>query len=125
MTDVAEVAPLSRMVQVAGVAAEHLPGRLEKYPGVRNQPRDRDARIVDPIFAAHQILRDQRPVGPRKHVVVQSVDLAERRAHLADSHQQSPRQRRERHVAFLEADTFFAEGDEEIGARVRIDDRLK
>ena len=51
--------------------------------------------VVDAVFAADQVVDDERPIGPRQHVVVQRVDLAERRAHLADLRQQAAGQRRE------------------------------
>src|SRR5205807_628830 len=48
VADVAQIASFVRMEQIlAGVAAEYLPGGLEKKPGVRNQPRQRDSRIVN------------------------------------------------------------------------------
>ena len=52
------------------------------------------------------------------------LTLPNARAHLADLHQQAARQRRERDEALLDAH-LFAEGEEEVGARVGIDDRLK
>ena len=72
-----------------------------------------------------QVVDDERAIGPRQHVGVQRVDLAERRAHLADLDQQVARQRGQRHEAFLELHAFLAEREEEIGARIRIDDRLE
>ena len=81
--------------------------------------------IVDPVFAADEVVDDERTIGPRQHVVVQAVHLAERRAHLADFRQEPARQRRERQESFLDADAFLAERDEEVGARIRIDDRLE
>ena len=79
----------------------------------------------DAVLAAHQVLRHQRPVRPRQHVIVQRVHLAERRAHLARLQLQAGGQRGERDVALFQIDAVLAEGDEEIGARVRIDNLLK
>ena len=56
---------------------------------------------------------------------MKAVHLAERRAHLADLRQQSAGQRRERQEPFFDADALLAERDEEIGARVGIDNRLE
>ena len=44
---------------------------------------------------------------------------------LPDLRQQTARERRERDEALLEIDALFAERDEEVGARVRIDDGLE
>ena len=125
MTDEAEIAARARLEDVARVAAEHLARRFEEGPRVRNQPRDRDAGVGDPFFSTKQVLGHQRPIGPRQHVRVQRVDLAERRPHLADAHQDAAGQRRKRDEALFEIDAFFAERDEEIGACVRIDDGLE
>ena len=81
--------------------------------------------VGDPLFAAEEVLRDERPIGPGQHVRVHRVDLAELRAHLAGLQQQAGRQRRERDVAFLHLQPLRARRQKEIGARVRIDDRLK
>ena len=131
MADVAQLAALRRLEQrraglvLAGGAVEHLAGRLEEDPRVRNQPRHRNARVVDAVFAADQVLRDQRAIRPRQDVIVERVDLAEGRAHLADLGQQAAGQLGEGDEPFLEVDAFLAERNEEIGARVRVDDRLE
>ena len=85
VSDVTQVAGLARLVQLAlgGIAAEDLAGRFEEDVADRNQPRHRHARIADAFFAANQVVDDERAIGPRQHVRVQRVDLAERRAHLA------------------------------------------
>src|SRR5689334_22506447 len=54
MPDVAQVAALARREQVPGIAAEHLTGRFEEEPRVRNQARHREPGIVDPVFAADE-----------------------------------------------------------------------
>src|SRR5204862_2873290 len=78
MADRADVASLNRFEHVAAVAAKHLAGGLEEYPSVGYEPRHRDAGVADAVFAAHQISGDERPIGPRQHVVMERVDLAER-----------------------------------------------
>ena len=125
MADVADVAAPRRFEEIGRIAPEHLTGRFEEDPRVRDQPRHRNPRIVDSVLAADEIARHQRTIGPRQHVVVQRVHLAEGRAHLADLGQQAARQFRERQKSFLEIDARFPERDEEIGARVRIDDGLE
>ena len=52
MTDVAQIAALARLEDIARIAAEHLPGRFEKDPRVGNQPRDRHAGVADALVAA-------------------------------------------------------------------------
>ena len=86
---------------------------------------ERKPRVVDSILAADQVLRYQRPVGPGQHVIVQRVHLAEGRAHLADLQMQSGGQGGERKIAFFQIHAVFAEADEEVGARIRIDHFLK
>ena len=125
MADHADVAPGGRPEEGAAVPAEHLAGGFEEDPPVGNQPRHRNAGVADAIFAAHEVAGDERPVGPRQHVIVQGVHLAERRPHLADFRQQAAGQRGERDEAFFEIDALFAERNEEVGARVGIDHGLK
>ena len=85
----------------------------------------REAGVADAFFAADQVVGHERTIGPRQQVRVQGVDLAERRAHLADLREQSAGQRRKRDEPFLELDALLAKRQEEIGAGVRIDDRLE
>ena len=111
---------------VLAVAAEDLRGAFqEEALGRGKNAAERQARVVDAVFAAHQILGDQRPVDPGQHVVVQRVDLAEGRAHLADFELQSGGQRGEGDVALFQIDALLAEGEEEIGAGVGVDDFLE
>ena len=58
-------------------------------------------------------------------MIVQRVHLAERRAHFANLRQQPAGQFGQRQESLFQIDPFLAERDEEIGARVRIDDRLQ
>ena len=113
------------MEELVRIAAIDLTRGFEEQPGIRNQPSHRDARVVDAIFAADEVQRDERPIGPRQHVVVHRVDLAERGAHLSDLCQQPARQRRQCGVAFLERDALLAKRQEEVGTGIRIDDGLK
>ena len=67
----------------------------------------------------------QRLVDPRQRVGVQRVDLADLLLHLADLRQQAAGKRRERQEAFFDLDALGREGEKEVRARVRIDDRLE
>ena len=129
VSDIAQIAAFARPEQRAlirtRVAAEHLAGCFEEDPGIRNQPRHRKAGVADAVFAAYQVVDHERTVGPGQNVIVERVHLAERRAHLANFCQQSSRQRRERDKPFLDIHALFSERNEEVGARVRIDDRLE
>src|SRR2546425_13107365 len=126
MSYIAHIAALARLEQrVARVAPEDLASRLEEHPRVWNEARDRNARIVDAIFAAHEVVDDQRPIRPRQDMIVKPVHLAERRAHLADLREQTAWQLRKGEEALLEVDTFLAKRNEEVRAGVRIDDRLE
>ena len=78
-----------------------------------------------PSSPPKRFLRHERPIGPRQDVRVHRVDLAELRAHLAGLQQQTRRQRRERDVALFHFQTLRAGREEEVRARIRIDDRLK
>src|SRR5439155_26356997 len=89
MRHVTEVARFATPVQsFPGLTAEDLTGRFEEQPRIRNESRNGDAGVIDPVFAADQVWGDERPIGPWQHVIVQPVDLAERRAHLADLRQE-------------------------------------
>ena len=111
---------------VAGIAPEDLGRSLEKPVFGRGQEaRKRNARIVDAIFAANEIVGHQRPINKWQRVVVDGVDLAEFGAHFADF-QKEPRGKRSKgDVTFLDVYAFFAEGDEGIGACVGVDDGLQ
>ena len=56
---------------------------------------------------------------------VQRVDLADLLLDLADLRQQPAGKRREREEALLDLDALGRERQEEVGARVGIDDRLE
>src|SRR5215813_3256753 len=58
-------------------------------------------------------------------MVVQCIHLAEGRAHLACFGYEILGQRSEGDETFFQIHTFFTEGDEEVGASVRIDDGLQ
>ena len=96
-----------------------------KIHGLRDQPRRRDAGVGDAFFAARQVVGDEGTIGPRNHVAVERVHLAERRAHLSDLDEQPAWNRGEREEALLEIDALLPERHEEVGAGVGIDDRLE
>ena len=107
------------------LAAVHLAVASRKNHGFGKSRDTEMPASAMPFFAAEQVLRHQRPVGPGQHVVVHRVDLAERAAHLADLGQQAAGQRGEGDEAFLDLHAFGPERQEEVGARVRIDDGLE
>src|SRR5947208_1496464 len=111
---------------VAGIAPEDLGRSLEKPVFGRGQEaRKRNARIVDAIFAANEIVGHQRPINKWQRVVVDGVDLDELAAHFADF-QKEPRGKRSKgDVTFFDVYAFFAEGDEGIGSCVGVDDGLQ
>jgi hypothetical protein len=122
---VTQVAALARLKQLARVAPEHLSGRFQEHPRVRNEPCDRDPGVADAFLSVHEVLRDQWTIGPRKVVSVERVDLPECRPHLAGAHQQPSGKGRKRDEPLFQVHSLLAEGHEEIGPRVGIDDRLK
>ena len=126
MLDGADVAALLLLKYIAGVAAEELAGDVqEKSLGCRKNTLDRNPSIVDAVFAADQVGGDQWTVNPRQHVIVQSVHLAECRAHLADPGDESCRKSGEGNVTLFEIHALFTKGDEKVAARIGIDNRLQ
>src|SRR6266700_4792463 len=106
----AYVAPLLGRKNVVGVAAKTLPGGFEKNAFRRRQdPLQREASIVNSVFTANEVGSNQWAVHPRQHVIVQRVDLAERRSHLANFGHEARGQRSESYVALLEIHTLFTE----------------
>ena len=82
--------------------------------------------VADSLLAADQVVGHQRTIRPRQHVVVQRVHLAERRAHLADLRTSRPPGSAGNVMKPSSSSTPSSPNDdEEVGARVRIDDRLK
>src|SRR5205823_425180 len=81
--------------------------------------------IVNSIIAALQIERNQRTVNPGQYVVMQSVHLAEGGAHLASLYDKPFGQRRKSKKAFFQVYSFFAKRNEEIGAGIRVNNRLQ
>ena len=68
---------------------------------------------------ADEVVDDERPIGPRQHVIVQAVHLAEGRAHLADLRQQ-PAGSEVASRILPRGHAFFTERDEEIGTGIWI-----
>src|SRR5262249_6896909 len=63
---------------IGRVAAVDLSGKVHKpVLGRGKDVLNRDAGIVNAVLTAHQVLRHQRTVHPRQHMVVHGVDLAE------------------------------------------------
>src|SRR3954471_1797622 len=107
-----------RLENIRGIAAEGLPGKLQKpILGRGNDVLNRESGVIYSVFASHKILRNQRTVHPRQHVIMQRVHLAESRAHLAAFCDKASRQRREGDKSFFQIDARFAKGYEEVTAR--------
>ena len=108
------------------ISPKNLSGSFQKNVlGGRQDSGNRKSDVINPVLAAHQALRHQRTVNPREHVIVESIDLAERRAHLADLRHQTGGQRGESQIALFQVHAFFSKRKEEIGARVGVHNRLK
>src|SRR5437016_2562240 len=125
MSDIAQIAALTRLEKVIRISTENLSRRFKKDPGIWYQLRNRESRIVNAVFTAHEVIRHDGTIGPRQHMIVKGVDLAKSGTHLACSHEQTTGDRRECQITFLEGDTLFAEGEKEVGAGVWIDNRLE
>src|SRR6266446_630806 len=125
MADNAHVLAAVGGENVTGIAAVNLGRSLEEPVFRRRQePRKRDAGIVDTVFAADEIVGHQRPVNERQGVIVDGVDLAEFGAHLADFQKESSRKRSKGDITFLDVYAGFAKGDESIGTRIGINNGL-
>src|SRR6266496_1657117 len=95
----ADIAAVFSMKDVASIAAKYLARSLQENSLRRRQDAlDRDSGVVDAILASHQVGADQRPVDPRKHVVVHGVDLTKCRPHLAHLRNDAPWKSRKRDV---------------------------
>src|ERR1041384_2769516 len=113
MTDHAYVILDGRLENIRGIAAESLPGKLQK-PIVRrgNNVLNGESGVIYSVFATNKILRNQRAVHPGQHVIMQRVHLAKSRSHLATFCYKAGWQRREGDKAFFQIDSLFAKGDE-------------
>src|SRR5262249_34278869 len=76
-------------------------------------------------LASHQVLGHQRAVDPWQDMVVKGIDFPKSRSHLSHLYLEPGWQGGERQVAFFQGDTLFSKSQEEIGARIRIDDFLE
>src|SRR5216684_3508420 len=128
----AEVADDADVFAAAGL--EHVRGITAQYFGAafeepvlrrRQEAREEEAGVVDAVLAADQIIGDERPVNERQGVIVNGVDLAKVSTLLADLEQKTRGERSKGDVSLFHVYAGLAEGDEGIGARVRIDDGLK
>jgi hypothetical protein len=122
---VAEVSPLAGLEQIVGIPTKHLARRLEKDPWVWNQSGNGESGVIDTVFAANQVGRDKGTVSPGKHMIVQAIHLAESGPHLSGLYEEPAGNRRKREKAFFEIHAFLAEGEEEVGASIRIDNGLE
>jgi hypothetical protein len=121
-----ELARRGRVEEVVDVAGEDLSVDLgERVAGQLDQLGDRGARVRPPLLAPEQVDDGERLVRPRQHVEVQRVDLSELGLELPGLHDEVPGEVEERDVALLDVDALVREREEQVGARVRVDDRLE
>ena len=121
-----QVAARRRAEDASDSPAVDLARRLEEERRVREEPRDRDAGVREPLLAAHQVLRHERPIRPGQHVVVHACStLPKAASHLPDLQQEAAGQRGEGDEALLDLDALGAEGEEEVGAGVGVHDGLE
>jgi hypothetical protein len=86
MTDCRQVIALVGTEQIVGIAPENLSGALQEQPlWGRDDAREGQAGVVDSVLAAHQVPGHEWAIGPREHVIMKRVHLAEGGAHLACS----------------------------------------
>src|SRR5215475_2249525 len=109
MFDRAHVAALLGVKYVVGIAAKDLAGCFEKdaFRG-RQNALQRETGIIDAIFAADKIGRNQGTIYPGQHVIVQRVHLSKCRSHLSDLRYEACGKGRESDVAFLEIDSLLS-----------------
>src|SRR5712691_167472 len=126
VADDADVLAAAGLENIRGITAQYFAAAFEEPVLRRRQEaREEEAGVVDAVLAADQIIGDERPVDEGKGVIVNSVDLPEVGALLADLEQQASGERSKGDVCFFDVYAGFAEGEEGIGARIRIDDGLK
>src|SRR6266403_170446 len=126
VADNTEVLAARSLEQIVGIAAKNLSRPLEKPVFRRGQePRQGESGIVDAVFAADEIIGNERPIDEWKSVVVNGVDLAKLRAHFSDLQKKPGGERSESDIGFLDVYAGFAKGNESVGARVGIDDGLQ
>src|SRR5215471_1637107 len=120
------VAAIRGRKHIRRVSTEKLSGRFQEDSLRRGKDAlDREARVINSIYASDEIGSHQWTINPRQHVIVHHVDLTKSRPHLAHFRDKPGRKRREGDVALLDFDAFFAERHKEVTPSVRIDDGLK
>src|SRR6266851_7549110 len=126
VADDADVLAAAGLEHIRGITAQYFGAAFEEPVLWRGQKaREEEAGVVDAVLPADQIIGDERPVNEREGVIVNGVDLPEVSTLLADLEQQASGERREGDVGLFDVHARFAERQEGIGARVRIDDGLK
>ena len=68
----------------------------------------RNSSIIDSIFAADQVLRDQGTIGPGKHMIMQGIHLAKGGAHLTHLGDKALGQRGKGDKALLQIHACFS-----------------
>src|ERR1700680_3268204 len=105
-TDIAiTVVAVQPVLLIPGVAPENLPGQLHEYAlGGGKYALHGDARIIDSVFASHQVVAYQGPINPGQHMIVQRVYLPESSAEFAYFRHQARGQSRECYVTLFQID---------------------
>ncbi len=85
VTQVGQVATLGCPEDIRLTSID-LTGGLEEHPRVRDQPRERNAGVGEPVFATREVLGDKGAVRPGKYVIMHTVDLPEHIAHPSNLH---------------------------------------
>src|SRR6266566_502992 len=125
MTDDANVLAAVGGENLIGITPINLGCPLEEpVLGRRQNPRKRDTRISDAVFAPNEIVRGERPIDERQGVIMNGVEPPKFSAHLADLQKQARRKRCERDVAFFNVHTLLAKREKGITPRVGVDDGL-
>ncbi|PYX53988.1 MAG: hypothetical protein DMG76_23430 [Acidobacteria bacterium] len=113
------------MLLIPGVAPKNLPGQLHKYALWGGKyALDGDARIIDSVFARHQVVAYQRPINPGQHMVVLRVYLPKGPAEFAYFRHQARGQSRECDVALFQIDPLLSKGQEEVASSVGVNNGL-
>jgi hypothetical protein len=66
---------LAELEQIVGIAPKYLSCAFQKKPGIGDQPRHGEARVVDAIVTSDEGIRNDGTIRPRQDVVMERVDL--------------------------------------------------
>src|SRR3954471_1280145 len=106
----AHIAPLLGPENCVRITTENLPSGFQKYP-LRgwDDSLERNSGVIDSVFPAHQVCRNQRTIHPGKNVIMHQIDFAECGTHFADFGDKTRGQRGKRYISLLKVYAFFSE----------------